>query len=418
MMKKKLINIFVIIFLYISGYAQIEGYKYYTTLDSINQSGFYNIVLSPIVNAHLKTDYSDVRIVNTSGKWVPHALHVPNNEINKAALGFDLKYSTTKNNKTNSIFIINENYRALNNIELSIRNTAAERYCTLSGSDNNKNWYIINDSIAINPIPADIKSTNTFRINFPLSNYKFYKLVIFNNNKDPLNITKFTTNSAFNEPFFIQNKVIQNPSTFITQKDSGKISYIKVVQQLPYHFDAISLKISAVKYFVRNLEVYVPNNPNHTFANPGKLVQSYIFTNNSNFSFKSPVLNDSVFYIIIHNNDNLPLKIDEVTTSINEHFIKAYLDAGSNYQLLMGNENATPPNYDIEKQNITQSDSAIFIQPKNVVAFEPQDKKSNSPTANTKWILWPALIIGLVILLLLTIKMIKEINKKSTNDTI
>jgi hypothetical protein len=417
-MKRKWINIFVCCTISICCNAQVEGYKFYAALDSIKTSGFYNIVLSPEINAHLKTDYSDVRIVNGAGKWVPHALHVPNNEISRDAVNLELKYSLLENNKTNSIFIINEKYRALNNIELSIRNTAAERYCSLSGSDDSKNWYVINDSILINPTPTEAKSVNTFRVNFPLNNYKFYKLIIVNSNKDPLDINKITSSSVYNEPLFIQNKIIENPNTTIVQKDSGKISYIKVTQQHPCHFDGISLKISAIKYYVRKLDVFVPKDVKHSFSNPGQMVESFIFSNNSNLSFRLPIINDSVFYIIINNEDNLPLKINEVTTTVNEHFIKAYLENGNGYRLIMDNENATLPNYDITKLNITINDTVIFIQPKNIIPFPQQEISKNKKPTNNKWIIWAALIIGLAILLLLTKKMIKEVDKKTTNDTI
>jgi hypothetical protein len=417
-MKRKLINIYFFCAISICCNAQVEGYRFYAPLDSIKTSGFYNIVLSPEINAHLKTDYSDVRIVNGAGKWVPHALHVPNNEISRAKLNLELKYSLIENNKINSIFIINEKYRALNNIELLIRNTAAERYCSLSGSDDNVNWFVINDSILINPTPTETKSVNVFRLNFPLNNYKFYKLIIVNSNKDPLDINKMNSSAENNEPLFIQNKVIKNPNTTIEQKDSGKISYIKVTQQHPYHFDGISLKISAVKYYVRKLDVFVPTAEKHSFSNPGNMVESFIFSNNSNLSFRIPLTNPRVFYLQINNEDNLPLKVDEVATTINEHFTNAYLEKGDMYRLIMGNQNANLPNYDIAKLNLSISDSATFIETKSVVAFPQKDTKENKKATSSKWIIWTALIAGLFILLLLTKKMIKEVDKKTNNDTL
>ncbi len=417
-MKRKWINIFIFCTISFCCNAQIEGYKFYALLDSIKTSGFYNIILSPEINAHLKTDYSDVRIVNREGKWVPHALHVPNNEISKDAVNLELTYSLIENNNTNSIFIINEKYRALNNVELSIRNTAAERYCSLSGSDDNENWFVISDSILINPTPTETKSVNTFRLNFPLSNYKFYKLIIVNSNKNPFDINKITSSTIYNEPLFIQNKVIKNPNATIVQKDSGKISYIKVTQQHPYHFDGINLKISGVKYYVRKLDVFVPKDKQHSFSNPGQMVESFIFSNNSNLNFRLPIINDSIFYIQVNNEDNLPLKVNEVATTMNEHFIKAYLEKNDNYRLVMGNQNAALPNYDITKLNIAISDTAIFLYPDNIVALPQQEITGNKKAINNKWIIWTALIAGLFILLLLTKKMIKEVNKKTTDDTL
>ncbi len=419
-MKRKWINIFIFCAISICCNAQVEGYKFYAALDSIKTSGFYNIILTPEINAHLKTDYSDVRIVNAAGKWVPHALHVPAYEITSHSANWDLKYSVLENNKVNSIFIINGKNTELNNVELSIRNSTAERYCSLSGSDDNLNWFVINDSILINPIPSDTKSINTFNIDFPLSNYNFYRLVIFNSNKDPYDVIGITSIAKIEDPGVFKSKVLVNPSTVISQKDSNKISYIKITQQHPYHFDGFNIKVSGVKYYSRNADIFIPTNTNHSFSNPGKLLQSFTISNNSNLNFHLPLtmINDTVFYLLVHNEDNLPLQINEVNTTLNEHFIKAYLETNDHYRLIMGNENATLPNYDITKLNLTLRDTAVFISQNNIVAFPQQEIKENKKATNNKWIIWTALIAGLFILLLLTKKMIKELDKKTTNDTI
>jgi hypothetical protein len=417
-MKRKWINIFVCCILSTCCNAQIEGFKFYAALDTVKTSGFYNIALTPQINAHLKTDYNDVRIVNADGKWVPHALHVPALEITKHAASTDLKFSLAENNKTNSIFLFEGKKMQLKNIELKIRNTGAERYCSLSGSDDGKNWFVINDSIFINPIPAEEENRSIFKIYFPLSNYSFYKLIVFNSNKNPYDVNGITTSFNINDPTIYQTKISSNPATIISQKDSNKISYIKIIQQHPYHFDGFNIKVSAVKYFNRTMDLYVPNDAKHSFSNPGTLLQSYTISNNSNLSFRTPTIKDSVFYLLIRNEDNLPLKVNEVSTTLNEPIIKAYLEAGNSYRLILENENATQPNYDITKLNLSIRDTAPFLKPKNIIAFPLQEKAEAKKEDNNKWMVWAALIAGLAILLLLTKKMLKEVDKKINNDTI
>jgi hypothetical protein len=416
-MKQRLINIFIGCLLSVCCKAQMEGYKFYAALDSVKTSGFYNISLSPEINAHLKIDYRDVRIVNGAGKWVPHAVHVPAFEINTDIVNADLKYSIKENNKTNTIIIINAANLSLNDIQLSIRNTIAERYCSLSGSEDNANWFVVNDSIFINPTPTETKNDNVFSLNFPLSNYKFYKLVIINSNKDPLSINGIASSILAYEPHITKREVIKNSIPTISQKDSGKISYIKIIQQHPYHFDGFNIKISGVKYYSRNADIFIPTNANHSFSNPGKLLQSYTISNNSNLSFRLPLINDSLFYLLIHNEDNLPLRVNEVNTTLNEPILKTYLEVGDNYRLIMGNEKAVQPIYDITKLNISLRDTAPSLTIKNISAF-PQQEIKVVKEGNKKWMIWAALIAGLALLLLLTKKMIKEVDKKKPNDNI
>ncbi len=417
-MKRKLFNIFIYCAISICSNAQIDGYKFYASIDSIATSGFYNILLSPEINAHLKTDYSDVRIVNGAGKWVPHALHVPAYEMTRYSANWDLKYSVLENNKVNSIFVINGKNAKLNNVKLSIRNSTAARYCSLSGSDDNVHWSAINDSILINPIPSDTKSVNTFNIDFPLSNYNFYRIIIFNSNKDPYDVNAITTSEMIEEPGVFKINILVNSPTVILQKDSNKISYIKIMQQHPYHFDGFNIKVSGVKYYSRNADIFIPTNANHSFSNPGKLLQSFTISNNSNLNFHLPlkIINDSIFYILVHNDDNLPLQINEVNTTLNEHILKTYLEAGNAYRLIMGNKKAVEPIYDFTKLNFSFRDTATFLSIKNISAFPQEEMKKNKN--NNKWILWTALIAGLIILLLLTKQMIKELNKKQVNDNL
>ena len=92
-MRKKWINFLLFSLISLCSSAQTTGYRFYTQLDSVKSNGFYNIEFTPEINARLKTDYSDVRIVNESGKWVPHILHNPSSEIVSDAIIFSLKFS-------------------------------------------------------------------------------------------------------------------------------------------------------------------------------------------------------------------------------------------------------------------------------------------------------------------------------------
>jgi len=68
----------ICLFTWLHSITQVTGYHYQAAIERIKESGFYNIVLSPAINAHLKIDYSYLRIANDSGKWVPHLLRMPN----------------------------------------------------------------------------------------------------------------------------------------------------------------------------------------------------------------------------------------------------------------------------------------------------------------------------------------------------
>ena len=409
-MKKNWINILLFALISFNAAGQTDGYKFYCRLDSVPTPGFYNIEITPELSAHLKTDYSDLRIVNRDGKWIPHIVHVPADERTAHEVAMHLKFSLAENSNKNTIIIIENGKAISSNIGLIISNTAAERFCALSGSNDKSNWFIINDSILLNPVASDSATENIFNINFPPNNYTFYKLIIHNNNKYPLNIKGVVENEKANIPK-LRSKLTDNPATTIQQKDSGKISYIKITQQQPYQFDRISLQINGVKYYSRKVDLYIPDSDKNSFTDPGQLLQSFTASNNSTLQYSIPLTKSAVFYLLINNEDNLPLTVTGVKTTCSNHHITAYLENTGIYRLIMGNENAIPPVYDLVKLNSKIPDSISFLHVGKTEAFT-ENKQVVIAAKNNKWMLWFAIAVALVILPFFTYRMLKEVDKR------
>ena len=408
-MKKNWINILLFALISFNAAGQTDGYKFYCRLDSVPTPGFYNIEITPELSAHLKTDYSDLRIVNRDGKWIPHIVHVPADERTAHEVAMHLKFSLAENSNKNTIIIIENGKAISSNIGLIISNTAAERFCALSGSNDKSNWFIINDSILLNPVASDSATENIFNINFPPNNYTFYKLIIHNNNKYPLNIKGVVENEKANIPK-LRSKLTDNPATTIQQKDSGKISYIKITQQQPYQFDRISLQINGVKYYSRKVDLYIPGTDKSSFTEPGQLLQSFTVSNNSTLQYNVPLTKSAVFYLLISNEDNLPLTVSGVKTACSNHYITAYLEADT-YRLIMDNEDAVMPAYDLVKLNNKIPDSISFLQVEKTEAFT-ENKPVVIEAKNNKWMLWLAIALALVILVFFTYRMLKEVDKR------
>jgi hypothetical protein len=396
--------------------AQTAGYKFYAPLDSIKISGFYNIEIKPELSSKINTYYSDLRIVNDSGKWVPHIFHWSYSEGHDSILYESLRIIKKETDASNTILVIAADNELVGNLTLQIRNTTAERFCTISGSDDAANWFVINDSLLINPLPDPKSTSNVFEILFPPNNYKFFKIVIYNKNKPPFDI-KAVMQSFITSVENSLHTQVANPECNIEQKDSGKISYIKVRQQQSFHFDYIDLKIAGIKYFSRKVDLYIPTSGNHSFSNPGQLWQSFTISNNNTLQLKLETSNAPVFYLLIHNEDNLPLGITEVSTAADYRYMTAYLEKGGSYKLIMNNPSATPPNYDLAKTNTKISDSIPFISFGKIIAVE-QTPTSVVKIKNNNWILWAAIIAVLFILLLFTRKMVKEVDKRKEHDSI
>ncbi len=390
--------------------AQTEGYQYYSRLDSVPATGFYNIVLKPFVTARLKADYSDVRIVDEAGKWVPHLLRFTDRDITAHKVNFDVDFEVSKNNSDSTVVVAHTGPSTLNNLGLTTRNTAAVRYASLSGSDDKLQWFTINDSIVISPT-AGKGLTQVFDFYFPPANYQYYKINIVNKGSDPYSIENVITRQVTG-PDQALKQMIVNPVASIQQKDSARFSYIRVTQAMPFHFTEIGLQLRGQSFFYRKAVLYIAVAEAGGFQNMGHPVATFTLSNNSTLRFNTGLQNANVFFIVIDNEDNPPLSIDTVSTYLPYRFISAHLEAGRSYRLFMGNKNAKAPEYDLPA-----IDSLVpYINPtlnaEAIIATESATAAAGKNKFGTGF-MWVAIFAALMLLLFFTRHILQEVNKKS-----
>ncbi len=410
---KKRISVFFCMLIVLCSNAQMSGYKYAARVNTVPQSGFYNIALTPQMTAHLKKDLSDLRIANDSGKWVPHILHIPAYEIVNESVLFDVSFSIVQNNKTSTVVSIKRDTSEISNLILNISNTAAQRFCTLSGSNDSKNWFVINDSILLSPSPEETGTSARICIQFPAVKYPFLKLNLLNNNKDPFNIIGMLSSGKPWHPLhFNVPPAVENPASEIQQKDSGNISYIKVTQADNYQFSTLSIAFAGAKYFSREMDLCIPSS-NNIFGTP---VQTFTVSNNSTLNFNFTIQKVKVFYLLIHNADNPALKVSSVQTASEYTFLSSYLEKGQSYRLLMDNAAALLADYDLAKLKLPNAiDSTPYLQTDEIISIEKKQPVEVVKKDNGKIILWSVIIGILLLLLFFTMKMLKEINKNKTD---
>lgn len=411
-MKKKLHKLLVFFVLcQLNAVAQTGGFNYEAAIQPVDSSGFYNIVLTPELNARLKIDYSDVRIVNDSGKWVPHLVRNLRSGYVHGSTIFDLKIIRKENNNTLTELVVPGRGSINSNLTLFIANTAAVRFCSVSGSNDLNSWFTINDSILVNPVSDPAKSETIFDINFPPCNYQFFRVLIDNRDKAPFNITHVGTRGLVSPAAKSgQYSMVENPPCAVSQKDSAKITVIKIQQSAAYHFEVFSVKISGVKYFKRDAYLYIPGSADLNSSAQSKI--RFTFSNNSNLQFSLRPCNPQTFYIYIHNDDNLPLKIDEVKTFSSYSVATAYLDKGTHYKLLMDNLSVTAPDYDLYPNDIPGDVNIPTASISELISL--QQPAVTEQKSNPKALIWIAIGIAVIVLGFFTYRLITDMNKSKT----
>lgn len=397
--------------------AQTEGFAYKASLDSVKASGFYNIEILPPVSLHCKTDYSDIRIVNGQGKWVPHLLRLPSEEYHVATLIADMPFVSKIVAASAVTCVVKSSALLVSHIQLVMKNTSAQRSCSISGSMDGKEWFIINDSIRLQEVATTKGDETTCHLQFPPSSYAYFKLVVDSKKTDPVNIVQLgLVDGAYEAlPASAKKRLQDNPNCTLVQKDSAKASYIQVTQPAAYQFEWLALQVSGVKYFNRKVDVYIPDGNEHSFAKPGRLLQTITISNNSTLQFYLPQVKTKVFYLIVHNDDNLPLQMVSVKTALRYRVLSTYLEKGERYQLLMGNPGAVAPVYDLVQLNgkLPKLDipTLSMIGPISATGAATE-LPATAPKGNNPYLLWGSIGLALLILLYFTTKLLKEVNKQ------
>lgn len=403
---------------WVTATAAAQHFNYTAPLDLVSKTGFYQLTVTPELSSHVKTDFSDLRIADEKGNWVPHIIKPALPSVSRAAVTEFPIVSNRLNDSGKTVLVVENKgmglhmgdkaIRSISEILLYIKNNTVSRYAVLSGSNDQKNWYIINENILLSRNYESDSGYFISSVKFSNADYTYFKLVIDNEKSDPLNILRAGT--YFNISFQSVNSLVTNPAAGITQTDSSNgRSYIKVQQNAAFHIDEILVDAAGAKFYKRNAALFLAeNDSNATPRNNPEF--SFVLASGTSNTFSIRKIKAKIFWLVIENNDNPPLQVKAVSTRQNITRVTAWLEAGKKYVLLAGNEEAVQPDYDLAafKDSIPLN-LPVF----SIGAFSKTETPAVAEQKNThnKWWLWPAIIGSIAILAFLSWKLVADMKK-------
>ncbi len=397
-----------VVALLLSLLANAQQFQYRSNLDTVTSSGFYAIPIKPELSSHLKTDFSDFRIVDGKGQWVPHLIRFTIPDISGSKT-INLKMTSTQMHGTNTVIVIeNLEKNLLSDFILRLKNAAAERMSSLSGSEDNKNWFIIADSLLVSNPDFYNRDENSKLISFPPTQYNYYKLTIRNDRKDPLNVVSISApTSALRNS---EDLVFQNPAPIISRVDSGKLTLIKVAYDKPYQFDQISFGVTSPAFYDRAAKILLEVRPGLVNTWQGNSLTEIKLSSSNPHNRDLPLVKTKTFYIMISNQDNPPLEINAVNTFQRIKQAIAYLEKNKSYHLILDNPESTQPEYDLQQFDKDIPVKLPTLRPGQLTAL-------NNPVLSPSkkigdWWIWATIGGVILILAYLTWGLTKDMNKK------
>lgn len=403
-MKKKFNNNFVfLIVLFITIQLKAQQYEYKANIEGVNQSAFYKIAVSPDVLAKMQANKNDLRILTSENKAVGFLW---NNEqaqfVDKNFIDFPIISKIVEKDKQTHVTIKNTLSASINNLLILLANTEAKRVINISGSNNNKDWFIIKENVWLDDYFKQEQSTIAQTILLPNVNYQYFQITFLGENILPTNIIK----AGIYKENYIEGKYASLPLPKIKQVDSNdKRTYIWLNFGEAYNIDKLVINVSGAKYYKRILSLYQGNKINTKFP-----YFSYITSSTNNLLINN--LKTNQILLVVDNKDDAALQFDSIKAFQLQQYMIAYLEKDKAYYIEFSDSFATKPEYDLSyfkdsiKTTLLTASIGAIHSTKNKV--EPVTLKKDS----NKTLLWVSVSIAAIILLFFTFRIINDINKK------
>jgi hypothetical protein len=377
----------------LQGNAQ-NGFAYKASLDSIGQAGFYRIILTPGIIARCKEDLSDLRILDEHGQFAPYVLKSDFPGQNGERF---IEFPVLPGDSAGDVRIGNWSGGPVRSLLIYINNSGARRNWTLSGSDDGKKWFIIREHIQVGPSSAENSNHAIETIDFPVSNYHYFKITQEDKGVLPLHIYRagvMTQHAG-------SRRYRQTPEPVIAQKDSSNHhSYVTLTFKEPYLVEHLDVDIKGPRLYKREARVLVKGGTYYG--------NEQLYLDPSSHSFDVGPMKAQSIILDIDNEDNAPLIISKTGTSQLERYLLVWLEPGR-YWLLEGNMQAQAPRYDLKYFVDTVSREPAEIVPGALQAISGPAVPPAVERDRSGVLLWVIILTVLALLVFLSLKMLKAI---------
>ena len=381
-------------------------------LEKVSEKNFYRIRVSPEIRSASKINLGDLRIFDSKKNEVPYLIE---NQISKAetnqfeAFSILSKSSITK--KTSTLIVENPKSK-ISQLTLIIANSDANKKLSISGSNDQKQWFGIANRIELfdmnNPNATQVTQT----IDFPLCSYKFLKIDFDDTKTLPVNVLQIgATNSSFQ---LNQWEEIQTKNRFVTQSPKEKKTLHQVVLNQPQRIEKIKIKVKQPTLFNREVSVYTLETKKINKATTTNQETIAQFTLSSKGSDEFDLVSDKAYelYIEIANEDNPPLDIESIQLFQKPLFLIAELDPKEVYTVVTGDDKLFTPSYDLTHFENEIKNTAGVIKMTNAKP-ETTNLNNTKPLSflEQSWFLWMCILLAGIALLYFSVSLVKEIKK-------
>lgn len=388
-------NWFAVLCLLNAAGVQAQHHRYEAALPPVSAGAYYKVSVTPEVSAYSANDLHDLRIRDAADKEVPY---LRSTELPQSWAGFtpfEIISESKGSDGNTHILLRNGSEQPIEALQVHLRNTAAQRMVSISGSKDAKTWYSLRDSfmLAVSRVKGD-RAICTIAL--PLTTYAFLQLTIFDKGKLPVEVLA----AGISGSSTLRTHYTDLPAPAWTQKDSAHQSFIRLRFQHPYIIRKLRLGFDAPAYYRREATLYACNEEGEHFT----------------ISYGQPTviwtdLHDSVLSVIVQNEDNPSLRLMTVEAWQQQQYLLAFLQPGVRYKLTFADSSLQSPLYDLRYFKDSMSLDAIpALVPEATKAVLDASVSVRKPLLGraTMWVIILAVLAALIMGSIVLMKQIRS----------
>ncbi|MEQ8365040.1 MAG: hypothetical protein RH948_19355 [Cyclobacteriaceae bacterium] len=401
----------IILSLFWSWTATAQEFGYEVDLLPVKESGFHKIQLTPAVLGKVDGILSDLRIYDLAGVEQPYLIEKEAfKETNTAFKEYEIIERFDEANDSSSFFIFaNSSGQPIDNISFIVQNTAVKKTAVLSGSNDQEKWYVIGNNYPLQSMYNRDGATFKKRLDFPLSDFQFFKLEVKGKPNEPINILTI----GYHESNSTRGRNSGFDFIIDKQEEIDDVSMITLSLSEIKYFEKLTFTLTGARFYTRNARVYIDElteNRKKEKILVKRQIASIALNSNTNNTFEIGPTRVEKLYIEIDNLDNQPLIVENVSGAYLNQYLVTDLKAGEAYKMKFGNRALDAPSYDLAhfKRQLPNEIKEVELQQVRQLISDANQEPEKSLFENTYFI-WSIIgVIGLF-LLIISIRMIKEL---------
>ncbi len=411
MINKKYILLFLFITITTKADFSKSDWEYKKRILISDVEGIAKVKVDAEVYNHSKYDLSDLRIVSNKGEEIPYKVETLKSKKETVCFEPELyNLSNVPDEYTEFYLDMGEGNQIINKLHIVTPDRNFRRKVEIWGSDNGVNWLKIRDDANIFGFYTEDYSTSLTELNFPDTKRRYFKIVIWNKGEKPLKIARC---------WVYYEKIIEAPLEVIPFKTISRIEdYDKKRTEviLDVVYKNIPKKELALKFassgYHRSVWVFGSDNAEDWRRLNSTVIYMYNKKNRNNV-ISLPDSRERYLKLFIFNQDDPPLKIEEMSIKGNKQFICFPAKKDRIYYLFYGNSEVRRPIYEFERllpfmesEKSTMTDLGIEQVNEDFSRIKEVIKEDE------KLLIWPMVAFVVIALGFLIIKSLKRINEK------